>query len=115
MKTPAGQECKYYYEDYHRGRNVQECRLIGSASGARRWHPSDCESCPVPAILWDNASTFLELRAEIRPGILGIGRHVAVEAWCSKHDIAVPDPHVGCPACYKERADLSVFFEGDDS
>lgn len=115
MKTPAGQECRYYYEDFHRGRNVQECRLIGPASGAKRWHPTDCASCPVPGILWSNASRYLELSAEVRPGILGFGRRVEVEAWCSKHDIPIPDPHIGCPACNKERADLSVFFDGENN
>lgn len=114
MKTPAGQECRFYYEDYHRGRNVQECRLIGSASGAKRWHPRDCESCPVPGILWANASPDLELSADIIPGLLGLGRRVEVRAWCGKHDVVINDPHVGCPQCAAERTDLSLFFGGEN-
>ena len=31
MKTPAGTECKYFYGDYYRGRNHEECRLLGAA------------------------------------------------------------------------------------
>ena len=115
MRTPAGTECKYYYEDFHRGRSRQECRLIGPATGNRAWHPRDCENCPVPGILRANASPHLHLEGEIRPGVLGIGRRVEVQAYCSKHDAEIEDPHVGCLQCAAERPGLSAFFntEGD--
>ena len=28
MKTPAGKECKFFYGDYYRGRQHEECRLL---------------------------------------------------------------------------------------
>lgn len=50
MRTPAGFECAFYYEDLHRGAEHRECRTI-TASGSPPWHPSDCARCPVPEIL----------------------------------------------------------------
>jgi len=115
MRTPAGKECKYYYEDFHRGRSRQECRLISAASGSKAWHPSDCSNCQVPDILWANSSEHLQLHAEIRTGIMGFGRRVGVTARCGKHNIVIEDPIVGCYICAKERAEeLSVFFADDD-
>lgn len=82
----------------------------------REWHPRDCEDCPVPEILRANASPYLELDAGIKSGFLGIGRHVEVTAYCTRHDIEIEDPYVGCPKCAAERPGLSVFFEqeGDE-
>ncbi len=111
MKTPAGTECRYYYEDFHRGRSVQECRLIKWAPGARGWQPSDCARCAVPGILWANASENLGLVAEIRPGLLGIGRQVTVKTFCKKHDIPISDPYVGCELCASERPTLADLLE----
>jgi hypothetical protein len=111
MKTPAGKECRFYYQDFHRGRNKQECRLLKNAPGPA-WKPSDCERCPVPDILWANASDTLELEARINVGFLGLGRKVDVRAWCSKHDIEIVDPYVGCEQCASERPGLADLLEG---
>jgi hypothetical protein len=102
MKIPAGQECKFYYEDFHRGRSKQECRLLGGAPHTLAWQPSDCERCPVPRILRDNASPYLALEGRIRLGFLGLGRRVEVTAYCSKHSLKLEDPHIGCPRCADE-------------
>ncbi len=117
MRTPAGKECRYYYEDFHRGRSRQECRLIAPGAGVETWRPADCGRCPVPEILWANSSEHLELAATIEPGLfLGLGRRVNVEAHCSKHEAAIDDPYVGCIACASERPSLANFFPpGDDS
>ena len=32
MRTPAGKECQYFYGDYYRGRNQEECRLLSDAT-----------------------------------------------------------------------------------
>ena len=37
MQTPAGQECRYFYGDYYRGRNHEECRLIAATSPSTNW------------------------------------------------------------------------------
>ncbi len=115
MKTPAGKECHYYYEDFHRGRNRQECRLLLHVSRQTAWRPSDCNRCPVPDILWANASPDLRLTATIDNGFFGIGRHVRVTAICSKHDTVIDDPFLGCRQCAKERPTLADLAEGEDT
>ena len=114
MKTPAGRECRYYYEDFNRGRSKQECRLLQQTSRQGAWRPSDCFHCPVPDILWANASPDLILMASINNGFLGIGRHVSVTAMCKKHDIIIEDPFVGCQQCSKDRLNLADLLEGKD-
>lgn len=113
MRTPAGKECRFYYEDFNRGRNIQECRLIQRAAGKELWRPGDCAHCPVPEILWANASEFLELRADVKKGFLGLGRHIEVKASCSKHHIRIEDPFLGCPECAKERPGFNLMVGGD--
>ena len=113
MITPAGHECKHYYEDFHRGRNIQECRLLKASRGSQ-WRPTDCNSCPVPGILWSNASPNLELEAQITSGFLGLGRRVVVEAHCRKHLVAIADPNVGCMECAAERPNLNDLLDGVD-
>jgi hypothetical protein len=113
MKTPAGKECHYYYEDFNRGRNRQECRLLHT-SQQMAWRPADCTHCPVPDILWANASPDLVLKASVNKGFLGFGRHIHVTAICKKHDIVIDDPFVGCRQCAKERPNLADLLEGKD-
>ncbi len=106
MRTPAGKECRYYYEDFHRGRNKQECRLLKNQPGSP-WRPSDCAKCPVPEILWANASEDLSLEAEVKLGLLGLGRRVEVTSTCVKHNVQVSDPYIGCEQCAADRPDLA--------
>ncbi len=108
MKTPAGHECKFYYEDFHRGRNVQECR-IERTPNSRHWIPSECAKCPVPHILMANSSPFLHLTLESKARLLGLGHQMNVSARCEKHTIPVDDPYVGCTACNRERPGLDIF------
>lgn len=100
MRTPAGAECTFYYEDFARGLERQECRAP-KAPGSAKWRPADCAGCPVPPILGANGSPYLELLLNVRPGLLGIGRRVAVTARCSLHG-TVSDPIAGCVACNAE-------------
>ncbi|HET7010817.1 MAG TPA: hypothetical protein VFI11_08590 [Anaerolineales bacterium] len=99
MRTPAGQECPHYYADFHRGRQRQECRLVGPAGP--RWKPSDCGRCPVPRIVLANACPNLRLAAAIQPGVLGLGRHVVVTAHCPRYETAVAEPEIGCGHCHE--------------
>jgi hypothetical protein len=101
MRTPAGTECPYYFEDFHRGRNKQECRLIDGTPNGGRWQPDLCSRCPVSRITLANACSNLLLRARARHGVLGIGRRVDVQAACvlSQEDVAVPE--IGCGRCHE--------------
>jgi hypothetical protein len=111
MITPAGKECRFYYQDYFRGRSEQECRLIQNNNRSPRWQPKDCSTCPVPEILQANSSPDLVLEATVKPGIMGINRHVSVKAFCSRHLIDVERPEVGCVKCAQERPGLIELFD----
>lgn len=110
MRTPAGKECRFYYQNFHRGRSDQECRLIQNNPNSRSWEPKDCQNCPVPDILLANSSPHLVLEGSVKRGVLGMNRRIAVTAFCSKHLIDVPLPQVGCPQCTLERPDMRALF-----
>jgi hypothetical protein len=97
MKTPAGKECKYYYADFHRGRDIQTCRLIEKNPDSPPWRPHLCESCPVPDILRANGSDTLTLDGKVVSKFLGFKQQVEVTGWCSVCFSDVPDPMRGCP------------------
>lgn len=108
MRTPAGHECKFYYEDFNRGRDLQQCR-IDRTPDSRQWIPSECAKCPVPHILMANSSPHMHLTLESKARILGFGHQMKVYAHCEKHDIRIADPYVGCPECNRERPGLELF------
>ena len=110
MRTPAGKMCPHYYQNFHRGRDIQECRLVTDNQESLLWKPKDCERCPVPDILLANASEDLRLTLTIRPLLLGMGRRLDVDAYCAKHQIPVADPYVGCTQCHAERPELEAFI-----
>ena len=99
MKTPAGKECKYYYADFHRGRNVQACRLVERNPDSPPWQPSLCHTCPVPEILLANHSDTLKLDGKVVKKFFGFKQQVEVTGWCSECFSEVPDPKLGCPNC----------------
>jgi len=100
MKTPAGKECKYFFGDYYRGRNREECRLIGNQPSPNHWTPNLCESCPVPGILLANSCEHMRLKARVGRKFLGLRRFVEVSAYCEKTDRPVKEPHIGCGECH---------------
>jgi len=102
MRTPAGKECKFYYADYYRGRQKQECRLIARNPEGGTWKPSHCNTCPVPAILRQNACPNLVIEGKIDKSMLGLRERVKVYAVCSKYLTEVDQPEVGCGHCHEE-------------
>jgi hypothetical protein len=100
MKTPAGKLCKYYYEDYHRGTEKQECRLIDRNPEGGTWKPRHCGGCPIPDILRQNACTNLLLEAKIEKSFFGLREGVKVYAVCAKKLSEVAEPAVGCGDCH---------------
>ena len=97
MRTPAGTECKYYYEDFHR-RTYQECRLIARNPDSLHWSPDLCAQCPVPRILQANQCPHLLLKATVVRRLL-LFRRVLVEAFCDARKVNVAEPMVGCGQC----------------
>jgi hypothetical protein len=112
MKTPDGRECKHYYADFHRGRNVQECRLVNINPASEAWHPSDCSKCPVPDILLANADPDMELTLTIKKGFLGFGRKMEVTAKSRKDGTVIEDPYVG--HVDKDNKGLNIFRQALD-
>jgi hypothetical protein len=99
MKTPAGKECPYFYGDYYRGRNTEECRLLKGAGQA--WTRDLCASCPVPEISMANACENMRLTPNVgRPLSAAFLRRVQVRAYCEKSHKVVREPHVGCGECH---------------
>jgi hypothetical protein len=102
MRTPAGTECKFFYADYYRGRNRQECRLVGSNSAGEKWTPDCCATCRVPRILWANACPNLMLEARVVKTWLGLRRKVVVTATCPLSRKPVSEPEIGCGHCHEQ-------------
>lgn len=100
MRTPAGQECPYFYGDYFRGKNREECRLIGNKPAPNNWSPEVCAKCPVPGILRANSCTNLVLEATVQRGVFGKKGKVKVFAACKKTLASVSKPEIGCGQCH---------------
>ena len=99
MRTPAGKECPWFYGDYYRGRNLEECRLLKAAS--ERWSRDLCSTCPVPAIALANACKHLKLRPKVIRTISSLfQRRVHVSAFCEKVKRNVSEPQIGCGECH---------------
>ena len=111
MRTPFGQECKYYYADFHRGRSHQECRLVEGNPESAAWTPDVCRGCPVPDILRANACQYLILNGRVVKGFLGFGRKMVIEATCLKTKRNVSEPHVGCGECHADSLAATLFGE----
>lgn len=100
MRTPAGFECRYFYGNYFRGRNTEECRLIGNAAPPHHWTRDLCNKCPVPGIIRANACPNLILEGNVAGGFLGFFRRVQVSATCTRSGKPVAEPEVGCGLCH---------------
>ena len=100
MRTPAGKECRYFYGNYFRGRNIEECRLLEASNPPQTWKPNLCETCPVPAIQLANGCENLVLDAKIhRPFFIG-KPEVQILAHCIKSNQDVAEPQIGCGECH---------------
>jgi hypothetical protein len=108
MRTPAGKECTFYYADYFRGSETQECRLIDRNPEGGRWKPSLCKTCPVPGILRQNACPNLVLEAKVEKSLLGLREQVKIYAVCSKYMTEVAEPEIGCGRCHEELQNLRL-------
>jgi hypothetical protein len=100
MRTPAGRECSYYYEDFNRGAEITRCR-VRRGRGSDGWRPRQCGRCPVPEIEAANGNPCLDLTLTVRGRPLGLPARFSVEAWCTAHG-PVDDPYVGCLECVGE-------------
>jgi hypothetical protein len=102
MITPAGTECPYYYEDFHRGRNRQECRLIERTPSGGQYTTDLCSKCPVPGIVRANACENMVLELRVVSSFLGLRRGVELSAFCTRSLEDVEEPQIGCGQCHLE-------------
>ena len=94
-------DCPYYFADYHRGRDIEKCRLIErNPENQRPWRRALCDSCPVPEILRQTTCRHLALEASVVRRF-GLFERVAVYAVCTEHLLELADPK-HCPACEAE-------------
>lgn len=100
MRTPYGKECPYFFGDYYRGRNHEECRLIGDQPAKHRWTSELCKTCPVPGIILANACENMKLQASIQSLPLGISKRMKIKAFCTLSGKVVSEPHIGCGQCH---------------
>lgn len=100
MRTPAGKECQYFYGDYYRGRQREECRLLATASPSLPWRRDLCNTCPVPDILRANACEHMTLMPRLERSFPFIKQQVKVQAYCDRSQRSGFDPHVGCGQCH---------------
>ena len=109
MRTPAGVECDYFFGDYYRGRDREECRLLASANPPQKWRPELCQTCPVPEILNANACPNLILDPEVIRSLPLLKRQVKINSRCFKTNQPVSEPKIGCGECHP----LPEFFIGE--
>lgn len=90
--------CPYFYGDYHRGNNREECRLLqASPKNQRSWQRRHCRTCPVPDLILNSNSANLLLEAAIERRFLRERVEVTF-AVCGRHLIELDDPSY-CPEC----------------
>lgn len=93
--------CRYFFGDYHRGKNKEECRLLdANPNNQRPWHRSLCDRCPVPALIVESNSRELMLEAEVRRRFLR-ENVVVTFAVCARHMTELDDAR-HCPMCARE-------------
>ena len=110
MKTPAGVECRYFYGDYFRGKDWEECRLLNTTNPPLEWQEKLCFSCPVPGILRANSCVHMRLIPTLERPFLIIGaKQVMVKAYCNKTKQDIVEPQIGCGECHQ----LPEVFLGD--
>lgn len=101
MSAPKPVNCRYYFADYHRGREIEECRLIKRNPDSRPWRRSLCDSCPVPDILLSTNCQEIALEATVKRRF-GLLDRVEVYAVCARHYLELDDP-LYCPQCAAEQ------------
>jgi len=103
MKPSAPKpDCPYYYEDFHRGREVRGCRLVEQNRSSLPWSRDLCDQCPVPRILRESSAQDIALEISVQKRFPW-GKKIVVFAVCTRHMIVLDDP-LHCQLCEAEAA-----------
>lgn len=101
MHNPVN--CRYFYGDYHRGKNKESCRLLeASPDNTRPWKRAHCNTCPVPELIIASNTRDLALEAKVERRFLSERVEVTF-AVCTRHMEQLADPRY-CPQCAEEKA-----------
>jgi hypothetical protein len=100
MRTPAGKECPYFYGDYYRGRQREECRLLLDADPPLPWRRDMCATCTVPDIMLANACPHMRLTPRLERPFPFIKQQVRIVPSCGKSGRKGFDAHIGCGQCH---------------
>ncbi|MCD6400763.1 MAG: hypothetical protein J7L73_02430 [Anaerolineales bacterium] len=111
MRTPSGKDCKFFYGDYFRGRNKEECRLFLGTQYEYQWNANLCLTCPVPDILLANACEHMILTGKIVKPFFILKARVEISAFCNKTKQVVDKPYIGCGECHSLP---SIFNKAND-
>lgn len=103
MSTKPNPSCRFFYSDYHRGKETTECRLSKSRDSLR-WERNVCDSCPVPGILRETNCAHLALEGTIRKR-LRLSARMEVFAVCTKHVVQLKEGG-HCSQCGEELQNL---------
>ena len=100
MSNPVN--CRYFYGDYFRGKNYEECRLLEqNKNNERPWRRKLCDTCPVPELLLTSNSRDLLLEAEVKRKFLREQVEITF-CVCGKHMLELENPK-RCPECAAEQ------------
>lgn len=100
MITPAGKECTFFYGDYFRGRENEECRLLEPAG--LEWTPVLCNTCPMPEIFQANGCENMRFSPEIKKPLFFMKPQVIISTSCVKCECEVEEPEIGCGLCHPD-------------
>lgn len=104
-------DCRFFFGDYHRGKNREECRLLDANPNNRiPWRRKHCDSCPVPGILRETNCPSLALEAQLKrrfPWGASWARVEVTLAVCTEHILELSDPR-HCPRCAEREAASAV-------
>ena len=110
MQTPYSAECRFYYEDFNRGRDTQECRLAIRSGTEKNWAAVVCKNCLAPRIQRANSCEHLLLEGRINKGFLGLNKRMEITTWCKKMECDVTEPEIGCGHCHADNPLLQQLF-----
>ncbi len=95
-------DCPYYYSDYRRGNETEECRLLEASPEAQgTWRRALCRTCPVPDTIRHTECDHLTLEATIQRQWM-VSRVRITFALCGESMEELPDPR-HCAICASSR------------
>jgi hypothetical protein len=99
MILPDGRDCKFFYANYYRGRNFEECRALTSQEDKREWKIAFCDACPLPDYLRNNSCENIVYSVFVAKSLFK--KKIKVKAWCQLVHEPVDDPNIGCGHCHR--------------